>query len=211
MAKLHARPRGPSCVRSRARTCSGARAAGAGAFELAAAAHLRAEVKKQAVGRAKLGVEAFAEALLGFVKTLAENSGCAARRCAARACDGMSYAMCLRHQALHPTSSGGPAATGSLSSPPHPCSCALPTPAGPTRCSYDAQEVVIKLQEEADASPGAPVGLDIATGEPLDPSTAGIYDNYCVKRQIIQSAPVIASQLLLVDEVMRAGMNMRKR
>jgi hypothetical protein len=48
---------------------------GAGAFELAAAAHLRSEVKKQAQGRAKLGVEAFAEALLGFVKILAENSG----------------------------------------------------------------------------------------------------------------------------------------
>ncbi|GBF89435.1 T-complex 1 subunit zeta [Raphidocelis subcapitata] len=125
--------------------------AGAGAFELAAAAHLRSEVKKQAAGRAKLGVEAFAESLLGFVKILAENSG------------------------------------------------------------YDAQEALIKLQEEAEAGSGAPVGLDIATGEPLDPQTAGIYDNYCVKRQIILSAPVIASQLLLVDEVMRAGMNMRKR
>jgi chaperonin GroEL (HSP60 family) len=49
--------------------------AGAGAWELAAAAHLRSKVKKQAQGRAKLGVEAFAEALLGFVKILAENSG----------------------------------------------------------------------------------------------------------------------------------------
>lgn len=33
------------------------------------------QVKKQAQGRAKLGVESFAEALLGFIKTLAENSG----------------------------------------------------------------------------------------------------------------------------------------
>jgi T-complex protein 1 subunit zeta len=40
---------------------------------------------------------------------------------------------------------------------------------------------------------------------------AGIYDNYCVKRQIILSAPVIASQLLLVDEVIRAGINMRRK
>jgi T-complex protein 1 subunit zeta len=54
------------------------------------------------------------------------------------------------------------------------------------------------------------VGLDINTGEPLDPATVGIYDNYNVKRQVIMSAPVIASQLLLVDEIMRAGMNMRK-
>jgi T-complex protein 1 subunit zeta len=29
--------------------------------------------------------------------------------------------------------------------------------------------------------------------------------------QILHSAPVIATQLLLVDEVMRAGVNMRKR
>jgi T-complex protein 1 subunit zeta len=45
----------------------------------------------------------------------------------------------------------------------------------------------------------------------MDPVANGIYDNYIVKKQIIQSAPVIACQLLLVDEVMRAGMNMRKR
>lgn len=130
----------------------GAVVPGAGAFELAAAAHLRAAVKKQAQGRSKLGVEAFAEALLGFVKILADNAG------------------------------------------------------------HDAQEALIALQEEADAAAGsAAVGIDLATGLPMDPVTSGVYDNYCVKRQIILSAPVIASQLLLVDEVMRAGMNMRKR
>lgn len=74
-------------------------------------------------------------------------------------------------------------------------------------CRYDAQDVLIKLQEEHER--GNVVGLDIATGEPLDPQVAGIYDNLIVKRQIILSAPVIASQLLLVDEVMRAGINMR--
>ena len=55
------------------------------------------------------------------------------------------------------------------------------------------------------------MGLDVSTGEPLDPKLAGIYDNYIVKKQIIQSGPVICSQLLLVDEVMRAGINMRKQ
>lgn len=49
--------------------------AGAGAFEVAAAHHLRTVVKKQVEGRVKLGIEAFAEALLGFPKVLAENSG----------------------------------------------------------------------------------------------------------------------------------------
>lgn len=55
------------------------------------------------------------------------------------------------------------------------------------------------------------VGVDVSTGEALDPVAAGIYDNFIVKRQIIQSAPIITSQLLLVDEVIRAGMNMRKK
>ena len=49
------------------------------------------------------------------------------------------------------------------------------------------------------------VGLDVATGEPIDPMLAGIFDNYLVKKQILQGAPIVASQLLLVDEVMRAG------
>jgi T-complex protein 1 subunit zeta len=126
----------------------GAVVPGAGAFEIAAAHHLRTVTKKEAHGRAKLGVEAFAEALLGTPKTLAENSG------------------------------------------------------------YDAQDTIISLQEEHEA--GSVVGLDVGTGEALDPVLAGIYDNYLVKKQILQSSPVIASQLLLVDEVMRAGINMRK-
>ncbi len=74
---------------------------------------------------------------------------------------------------------------------------------------YDAQDVIIKLQEEHEKC--GVVGLDVATGEAMDPKIAGIYDNYCVKRQIILSAPVITSQLLLVDEVIRAGINMRRK
>lgn len=122
---------------------------GAGAFEVSAAYHLTEHVKKQVQGRAKLGVQAFADALLVVPKVLAENAG------------------------------------------------------------HDAHEVTIPLQEACAA--GQTVGLDLATGEPLDPHMEGIYDNYLVKRQCLQSAPVIASQLLLVDEVMRAGHNMRKQ
>lgn len=48
---------------------------GAGAFEIAAHAHLSGEVKKAAKGRAKLGVQAFADALLVIPKTLAVNAG----------------------------------------------------------------------------------------------------------------------------------------
>jgi len=47
---------------------------GAGAFELTAYNELL-EFKKQVPGRAKLGVQAFAEALLTIPKTLAENAG----------------------------------------------------------------------------------------------------------------------------------------
>uniref|UniRef100_A0A061RSB2 T-complex protein 1 subunit zeta n=1 Tax=Tetraselmis sp. GSL018 TaxID=582737 RepID=A0A061RSB2_9CHLO len=48
---------------------------GAGAFEVAACHHLLTHTCKKAEGRAKLGVEAFAEALLGIPKVLAENAG----------------------------------------------------------------------------------------------------------------------------------------
>ena len=122
---------------------------GAGAFEAALSAHLLRETRGTVEGRAKRGVEAFAEAMLIIPKTLAENSG------------------------------------------------------------YDAQDVCIALADEV--AKGNKVGLDVTTGEPFDPTTSGVYDNFIVKAQILHSAPVIATQLLLVDEVMRAGVNMRKR
>ena len=122
---------------------------GAGAFESALSVHLLDEVRKSVEGRAKRGVEAFAEAMLVIPKTLAENSG------------------------------------------------------------YDAQDVCIALADEV--AKGNKVGLDVTTGEAFDPAVAGVYDNFIVKAQILHSAPVIATQLLLVDEVMRAGVNMRKR
>nr|ABD96914.1 hypothetical protein [Tarenaya spinosa] len=121
---------------------------GAGAFEVAARQHLINEVKKTVQGRAQLGVEAFADALLVVPKTLAENAG------------------------------------------------------------LDTQDVIIALTSEHDK--GNVVGLNLQDGEPIDPQLAGIFDNYSVKRQLINSGPVIASQLLLVDEVIRAGRNMRK-
>ncbi|KAJ0977603.1 hypothetical protein J5N97_013077 [Dioscorea zingiberensis] len=53
-----------------------ARAEGAGAFEVAVSQHLINNVKKTVVqGRAQLGVQAFADALLVVPKTFAENSG----------------------------------------------------------------------------------------------------------------------------------------
>jgi len=115
---------------------------------VAAAHHLRTNLKPELKGKAKLGVEAFAEALLVIPKVLAENSG------------------------------------------------------------YDALDTIIALQEEQEK--GHTVGIDVESGEPFDPTLAGVYDNFVVKKQVIESAPLIATQFLLVDEVMRAGINMKK-
>lgn len=120
---------------------------GAGAFEIHANNELL-KFKDTVKGKARLGIQAYAEALLVIPKVLAVNSG------------------------------------------------------------YDAQDTIVKLQEEARLS--SPVGLDLATGEPINPVTNGIYDNYVVKKQIINSCSVIASNLLLVDEIMRAGMSSLK-
>ncbi|KAK4410195.1 T-complex protein 1 subunit zeta 1 [Sesamum angolense] len=76
----------------------------------------------------------------------------------------------------------------------------------------DTQTVSYKIDcsFQGEHDKGNVVGLNLHTGEPIDPQMEGIFDNYSVKRQIINSGPVIASQLLLVDEVIRAGRNMRK-
>lgn len=125
---------------------------GAGAFELAAAMNLKDKVAKATKGRAKLGVEAYAEALLVIPKTLAENSG------------------------------------------------------------LDVQDSILKLTDEREESGSTlAVGLDCQSGEPMIPADEGVWDNVRVKRQCLHLSTVLANQLLLVDEVMRAGKNMGKR
>nr|CAH7728424.1 unnamed protein product [Callosobruchus chinensis] len=121
---------------------------GAGAFEVTANKELLA-FKDTIKGKARLGVAAYAEALLVIPKTLAVNSG------------------------------------------------------------YDAQDTIVKLQEQSRLS-AEPIGLDLASGEPINPKDRGLYDNYVVKKQIINSCSIIASNLLLVDEIMRAGMSSLK-
>jgi len=116
---------------------------GAGAFEIACSAYISGKVKKEAKGRAKWGVQAFADAMLIIPKTLAANGG------------------------------------------------------------FDVQDVIVALQEEQ--AQGNIVGLDLQSGEPTDPTVQGIWDNYRVKRQMIQSASVIAVNLLNTDEILRAG------
>jgi T-complex protein 1 subunit zeta len=75
---------------------------------------------------------------------------------------------------------------------------------------FDPQDTLIKVQE-AHIEEGKPFGVDVLTGEPLAAAQAHVWDNYIVKRQFLNIAPVLCQQLLLVDEVMRAGRNMRKQ
>ena len=48
---------------------------GAGAFEVSCSGHLSGPVRKSAKGRVKMGIQAFADALLVIPKTLAQNGG----------------------------------------------------------------------------------------------------------------------------------------
>lgn len=115
---------------------------GAGAFNVACASHLY-KFKDSVKGKAKMGIAAFAEALLIIPKVLAQNGG------------------------------------------------------------FDAQDVIVALQEEVNS--GHVAGVDLRTGDVLDPTAEGIFDNYRVHRHLLHSCSVIASNLLLVDEMMRAG------
>merc|ERR1719431_1223310 len=120
---------------------------GAGAYEVATHIALK-KFLESVKGRARLGIQAYADGLLIIPKVLAQNAG------------------------------------------------------------YDAQEVIVKLLEEGALNPT--IGVDCDSGEAIVPQDKGIYDNYRVKKQMINSCTVIASNLLLVDEIMRAGMSSLK-
>merc|ERR1712176_574433 len=68
----------------------------------------------------------------------------------------------------------------------------------------DVQDKLLGLVAAREAK-GTAVGVSVATGDPIDPALEGIWDNYIVKKQMLGLAPVLAEQLLLVDEVIRAG------
>lgn len=71
---------------------------------------------------------------------------------------------------------------------------------------HDEQGSLLALLEATEK--GEVVGLDLATGGVLSPETEGIWDNYMVKKQLLQLSSVIAHKLLLVDEIIRAGRSM---
>ena len=113
---------------------------GAGSFEINCYNSLQ-KYKDEVQGKVKLGIEAFAEAMLIIPKTLASNSG------------------------------------------------------------FDIQDSIINFIDEAKKKE-ANVGLDITNADNfINPETQGILDNYGVKKQFLNVAPLLAEQLLLVDEV----------
>jgi len=73
----------------------------------------------------------------------------------------------------------------------------------------DAQDTILKCVKKTRENK-IPMGIDINNGEALNPVLHGIYDNYCVKKAFLNIGPVLVQQLLLVDEVMRAGKQMNK-
>lgn len=67
---------------------------------------------------------------------------------------------------------------------------------------HDIQESIANLQDEQ--AEGNVVGLNLATGEPMDPVQEGVFDSYRVLRNCIASSTGIASNLLLCDELLKA-------
>lgn len=67
---------------------------------------------------------------------------------------------------------------------------------------HDIQDALAALQDEH--ADGNIVGLDLGTGEPMDPVLEGVYDSFRVLRNCIASSSGIASNLLLCDELLKA-------
>lgn len=67
---------------------------------------------------------------------------------------------------------------------------------------HDIQDSLAALEYEQ--GEGNTVGLNLATGEPMDPVQEGVFDSYRVLRNCIASSTGIASNLLLCDELLKA-------
>jgi T-complex protein 1 subunit zeta len=61
--------------------------------------------------------------------------------------------------------------------------------------------VAVLQDEQAD---GNIVGLDLVSGQPMDPVLEGVFDSFRVLRNSIASSSGIASNLLLCDEMLKA-------
>ncbi|ETN46081.1 T-complex protein 1, zeta subunit [Cyphellophora europaea CBS 101466] len=67
---------------------------------------------------------------------------------------------------------------------------------------HDIQDAIAALQDGF--ADGNVVGLDLTTGEPMDPVQEGVFDSYRVLRNSISSSAGITSNFLLCDELLKA-------
>ena len=58
---------------------------------------------------------------------------------------------------------------------------------------------------DANVEGGKLIGVNLNTGKTLDPTVEGVWDGYRVLRHGLNSSGLIAMNLLLVDQIMRAG------
>ena len=130
---------------------------GAGAFEIACSEYLQGEAKASAKGRQKLGVAAYAEALLCIPKTLAANGGFDVQD----AIVGLQVRVERQTPPTWKRNAGAAVLMVSVLFPP--------------------------LSNQDEAAQGHVVGLHLKTGEPFDPTVEGVWDNYRVKRQMLHS------------------------
>ena len=69
----------------------------------------------------------------------------------------------------------------------------------------DAQESIINAVKAYNENKKL-MGVDINdNGKPINPVDHGIFDNYCVKKSLLNISPVLTQQFLMVDEIIRAG------
>ncbi|KAL9035272.1 MAG: hypothetical protein Q9214_006662 [Letrouitia sp. 1 TL-2023] len=75
---------------------------------------------------------------------------------------------------------------------------------------HDVQDSLAALQDEQ--AEGNIVGLNLKTGDPMDPVQEGVYDSFRVLRNCVASSAEIASSLLVCDELLKArqGVNRPK-
>ena len=64
-----------------------------------------------------------------------------------------------------------------------PCKCVCPF-LGRSYIEIDLPDMFIFQDEQSE---GNIVGIDLESGEPFDPTVEGIWDNYRVKRQMLNS------------------------
>eukprot|EP00792_Barthelona_sp_PAP020_P007851 TRINITY_DN3174_c1_g1_i10.p1 TRINITY_DN3174_c1_g1~~TRINITY_DN3174_c1_g1_i10.p1 ORF type:complete len:565 (+),score=197.54 TRINITY_DN3174_c1_g1_i10:29-1696(+) len=70
----------------------------------------------------------------------------------------------------------------------------------------DSQDAVIHAQEALNET-GNFAGVDLETGEAMDPLVNEVWDTFIVKKHMLQSLSTISAQLLIVDEVIAAGIS----